>query len=533
MSSEDDEFRRKEWVNYYVEIGDYASARSLGWDGEPARGQASNGESAKSSNASTRKPLTGTDAAAVKIQASYRGHVRRDKYKDERNEAARLQYIEYYVATKQYDAARAYGWDGTEPSTETERAATVVQKTYRGFRQREDYKDVRDEEARQQWVAYYLRTGQVDKAKEFGYEPPTSRVLVPRVPLASHAASSRAYTASAALAAITPSNLSCLGQVAEAFTPRAAKAKRLKDMEAVLTLQRYGRGLIARTRARLLQREELLYELVNRQEARHAKRIEFYVNLFLSSREKNSLYHAKASTIQAGFRGRQARIVRRNKLSDREELRLKRQREEAEAAAAEMRRLREAEAESAARRPGAGVSFAQANSRAASEELVLPRPIEVNPRMSVHDINSELERSAHVAARQMAEKQRGRELATRTMQNARGVLKKTSPNSLLPAMSSHKRFFFFEGERFCWRASADSGDDDPSKKYLPLTSITSVLIAAPLERHEFTLHVTGLAKPYVMRAASQKELLMWVQAFKIVLAVQEEMGSRARGGVGR
>jgi hypothetical protein len=36
-----------------------------------------------------------------------------------------------------------------------------VQKTYRGFRQREDFKDIRDEESRQQWVNYYVRTGQV------------------------------------------------------------------------------------------------------------------------------------------------------------------------------------------------------------------------------------------------------------------------------------------------------------------------------------------------------------------------------------
>ncbi|KAJ1623577.1 hypothetical protein T492DRAFT_845431 [Pavlovales sp. CCMP2436] len=111
------------------------------------------------------------------------------------------------------DTAREYGWDGTEVSNETEHAATVVQKTYRGFRQRAYFKDVHDEESRQQkpedarvfgrtrfgaicpqsllcpssaacpapnvlpWVTYYMRTGQIDKAAELGYEPPQAPII--------------------------------------------------------------------------------------------------------------------------------------------------------------------------------------------------------------------------------------------------------------------------------------------------------------------------------------------------------------------
>jgi hypothetical protein len=63
----------------------------------------------------------------------------------------------------------------------------------------------------------------------------------------------------------------------------------------------------------------------------------------------------------------------------------------------------------------------------------MPRPVEVNPRMSVREINSELDRVTHAAARQMAEKQRGRELTGRTMAATRGLLKKTSPNALWPS----------------------------------------------------------------------------------------------------
>lgn len=96
----DEEYRRQEWMQYYVEIGDYASARSLGWDGEPIVAEAA------AAGASTQRATTDPNRAATRIQARYRAHARHEKYKDERNEAARLQWIEYYIATKQYDAVR-------------------------------------------------------------------------------------------------------------------------------------------------------------------------------------------------------------------------------------------------------------------------------------------------------------------------------------------------------------------------------------------------------------------------------------------
>ncbi|KAG8460983.1 hypothetical protein KFE25_010734 [Diacronema lutheri] len=526
----DEEYRRQEWMQYYVEIGDYASARSLGWDGEPIVAEAA------AAGASTQRATTDPNRAATRIQARYRAHARHEKYKDERNEAARLQWIEYYIATKQYDAAREYGWDGTQPSTQTERAATVVQKTYRGFRQREDYKDIRDEESRQQWVTYFLRTGQLDKAAEFGYEPPLAAAPRDAVPKLELAARKPARGAAAA-----HKQLTCYESITDAFTPRAAKARRLAELEGVLMLQRFSRGLIARSRARLMQREELLYELVSKQEARHAKRIEYYVTLLLANREKNAAFHARAARIQAGYRGQRARAVRRARATEREAARLHKQREEAEAAAAERRREREADASELgagdSRRANTAVSFADASNAngaangatGADDELALPRPFQVNPRMSVTEMNTELERGAHIAARQSAEKQRGRELATRVMQGTRGYLKKTSPNALAPQLSAHVRYFYFEAERLCWKKTPYEEAQPRNAKSIPTASITSVLIAEPLDKLEFTLKMSSAEKPYRLKAGSQPELLQWVQALKVVLAVQQETGARNRG----
>jgi hypothetical protein len=67
-----------------------------------------------------------------------------------------------------------------------------------------------------------------------------------------------------------------------------------------------------------MKREELLFELVAKQEARHAKRIEYYIKMFLSSLEKNALYHSRARAIQAAFRGLRARVVSRRLRGERE-----------------------------------------------------------------------------------------------------------------------------------------------------------------------------------------------------------------------
>mmetsp|Transcript_46531 Transcript_46531/g.107380 ORF Transcript_46531/g.107380 Transcript_46531/m.107380 type:complete len:553 (-) Transcript_46531:195-1853(-) len=545
--AQDEEYRRQEWVSYYVEVNDFAAARSLGWEG-PAEGEggdaaavataagASTGRGAPPS--SRRPPPVGSEDAATRIQAHFRGHAAAATYKEERNEAARLQWISYYIATRQYDAAREYGWDGTEVSKETESAATVVQKTYRGFRQRDYFKDVRDEESRQQWVAYYVRTGQIDKAAELGYEPPqalipASGTTVPRLELPK--------PKSATMQALSRENdfgkqLTCYEAIADAFTPRKEKEHRMQMWKSAMTVQRHARGLLARGRSRLQQREELLYDLVNRQETRSAKRIEYYVDLLLSTRENNAQYHRHATTIQRTFRGKASRkrtsVLRAERDATRRLAAELAAAEVAEAVAAEVRRLRrlqeEAEqAEAAARKPE--VSFA-ANARVETEEEILtPRAAEINARMSVPEINTELERGAHLAARQMAEKGRANELAARVMSSTRGSLKKYSPKSMFPKSTAHSRYFWFEGERLCWRKDENAAASAKNTKFLPIRGITAVLIVEPLSKHEFALQLMGLDKPYILKASSQQDMLAWVQALKTVLAVQQETGHRNRG----
>lgn len=103
----DEEARRAEWIEYYVDIGDFAAARSLGWEGNDAAVSPADAPAGVKADASGSRLPPGTEEAAVKIQARYRAHAQSIKYKDDRNEAARLQWIEYYVSTKQYDAVRS------------------------------------------------------------------------------------------------------------------------------------------------------------------------------------------------------------------------------------------------------------------------------------------------------------------------------------------------------------------------------------------------------------------------------------------
>ena len=51
------------------------------------------------------------EQAAVKIQALMRGNLAREKYKDIRNEEARRQWLKYYVLTGNYAEAHELGWD--------------------------------------------------------------------------------------------------------------------------------------------------------------------------------------------------------------------------------------------------------------------------------------------------------------------------------------------------------------------------------------------------------------------------------------
>jgi hypothetical protein len=145
--------------------------------------------------------------------------------------------------------------------------------------------------------------------------------------------------------------------------------------------------------------------------------------------------------------------------------------------------------------------------------------------MTVAQINTELERSARAAARDVAEKGRGRELATKTMAITRGFLKKKSPKAFVPALAAHRRFFYFQGERLIWRKTLDSNPAAPDAKFFALGQIASVLILEPIEKHEFALTLTAAGAPpkaYVFTAATQSEMVNWVQALKIILDVRSE-----------
>jgi len=139
--------------------------------------------------------------AAVKIQALKRGNSARGEYKDIRDEEARRQWVEYYVQTGDYAEARELGWDGDtdEPGTldtallkpsrlmpvesgvttgpiavtnddERVKAARMMQAHARGSSARIQYRDKRDDEARSQWIAYYLALGDLESARELGWD---------------------------------------------------------------------------------------------------------------------------------------------------------------------------------------------------------------------------------------------------------------------------------------------------------------------------------------------------------------------------
>ena len=50
-------------------------------------------------------------------------------------------------------------------------AQRTISKMYRGKKQRDEYRDLRDEEARQQWVDYYLQIGDEAQARDLGWRP--------------------------------------------------------------------------------------------------------------------------------------------------------------------------------------------------------------------------------------------------------------------------------------------------------------------------------------------------------------------------
>mmetsp|Transcript_33409 Transcript_33409/g.55257 ORF Transcript_33409/g.55257 Transcript_33409/m.55257 type:complete len:487 (-) Transcript_33409:98-1558(-) len=110
--------------------------------------------------------------AVLRVQAHARGVLARSCYIDMKEEEARQQWVAYYLQLRMYDEARELGWEGQEPAmslTENE-AAIILQSNARGFKARDAYRNDRDEAAREQWVSYYIAQGNYEKARELGWD---------------------------------------------------------------------------------------------------------------------------------------------------------------------------------------------------------------------------------------------------------------------------------------------------------------------------------------------------------------------------
>jgi hypothetical protein len=215
-----DETARQQWVDYYLQIGDEAQARDLGWRPE--------GEAAAVTMAD--EPPGAPPAAAPAADA-------------------------------------AAGGDGGKEAA----AAAAIQAAMRGKVVRAEFQDFKDETARQQWMAYYLELGEYDAAKEYGWEPPpgwtppaageapaaassegAAAPVVPPLKFGEAEAGQLAITnegGELAESEIPIFSARWFGQVFAAFTPRGEteeeEAKR-KEEKAAILVQAFARTLLAR-----------------------------------------------------------------------------------------------------------------------------------------------------------------------------------------------------------------------------------------------------------------------------------------------
>ena len=214
-----DETARQQWVDYYLQIGDEAQARDLGWRPE--------GEAAAVTMAD--EPPGAPPAAAP--------------------------------------AADAAGGDGGKEAA----AAAAIQAAMRGKVVRAEFQDFKDETARQQWMAYYLELGEYDAAKEYGWEPPpgwtppaageapaatssegAAAPVVPPLKFGEAEAGQLAITnegGELAESEIPIFSARWFGQVFAAFTPRGETEEeetKRKEEKAAILVQAFARTLLAR-----------------------------------------------------------------------------------------------------------------------------------------------------------------------------------------------------------------------------------------------------------------------------------------------
>lgn len=153
--------------------------------------------------------------------------------------------------------------------------------------------------------------------------------------------------------------------------------------------------------------------------------IEYYVNVFLTQRERNAFYHKQAARIQAGYRGRRARAEHKARAQQSAT-----QRAAAIAEADALTREREVAA--------SGVQFVAGTASAptaAAQAAPAPQPLPDNMEsMSVAELNEELTRGAQLAARTSTELRQSDDLVQQTARSTRGYLVKKSPNARLQFM---------------------------------------------------------------------------------------------------
>ena len=107
--------------------------------------------------------------AATKLQRLQRGNSARAVASDVRDEEARREWLKYHLAAGEFEDARALMTAAEEQSVAA--AATArIQAVARGGAVRAVYRDVRDAQRAQQWHEYYVSSGDLDAARAMGLE---------------------------------------------------------------------------------------------------------------------------------------------------------------------------------------------------------------------------------------------------------------------------------------------------------------------------------------------------------------------------
>lgn len=105
--------------------------------------------------------------AAIKLQRRQRGNSARAVYsvaRDVRDEEARREWVAFHLAAGEFAEARALMMAAEEESV-VAAAAARIQAAARGGAVRAVFRDVRDAERARRWFEYYVASGDLDSAR--------------------------------------------------------------------------------------------------------------------------------------------------------------------------------------------------------------------------------------------------------------------------------------------------------------------------------------------------------------------------------